>query len=145
MRTDDQSRVEKLETGIPGFELISNGGLPQYRTTLVTGTSGSAKTVFAAQFLAEGIIKNNESGVFVTFEESPGDIRRNMASLGWNISAWEEEGKWAFVDASPYLAEDTIVVGNYDLGALMSRIEYAINKVAANRVAMDSLGAIFSF
>lgn len=144
MSTGDHIRVEKLETGIPGFELISNGGLPKNRTTLVTGTSGSAKTVFAAQFLAEGIIKKNEAGVFVTFEESPDDIRRNMASLGWDISVWEAQGKWAFVDASPYLAEDTIVIGNYDLGALMSRIEHAINKVKANRVSMDSLGAVFS-
>ena len=44
--------IEKLETHISGFDLISCGGLPKGRTTLVAGTSGSAKTVFAAQFLA---------------------------------------------------------------------------------------------
>lgn len=60
--------IVKLPTGIPGFDLIAYGGLPQGRTALVSGTAGSAKTVFAAQFLAAGIQKFNENGVFVTFE-----------------------------------------------------------------------------
>jgi len=136
--------IAKLETGIPGFDLISNGGLPLGRTTLVSGTAGSAKTVFAAQFLAEGITQKDEGGVFITFEESPADIRRNMTGFGWRIQQWEEEGKWAFVDASPQPGEEALVVGEYDLGALMARIEHAVQKVGATRVSMDSLGAIFT-
>ena len=56
MEAESTGLVGKLETGIPGFEHISQGGLPKGRTTLVAGTAGSAKTVFAAQFLAEGIV-----------------------------------------------------------------------------------------
>lgn len=141
---EDVNFVEKLETGIPGFDLIANGGIPKGRTTLISGTAGSGKTVFAAQFLAEGILKKNESGVFVTFEESPNDIRKNLSSLGWQIGNWEAEGKWAFVDASPILSEETLVTGQFDLGALLARIENAVNKLGAKRLAMDSLGAIFS-
>ena len=86
----EQLQIKKLETGIPGFDDISKGGLPIGRTTLVSGTSGSGKTVFAIQFLAEGIENNHENGVFITFEESPKDIRKNMISLGWNIQKWED-------------------------------------------------------
>ena len=75
--------IEKLETGIAGFDQLANGGLPRGRTTLVSGTSGSGKTVFAVQFLAEGIMKAGENGVFVTFEESPMDIGRNALGMGW--------------------------------------------------------------
>jgi circadian clock protein KaiC len=138
------SQVEKLETGIPGFDLIAQGGLPKGRTTLISGTAGSAKTVMACQFLAEGIEKAGESGVFVTFEESPNDIRKNMLGFGWDLHGWESEGQWAFVDASPQPGQETVVVGEYDLGALLARIEYAIRKVGARRVSMDSLGAIFT-
>jgi circadian clock protein KaiC len=141
---DRQPQVEKLETGIPGFDHVSKGGLPKGRTTLISGTAGSAKTVLACQFLAEGIRKANESGVFITFEESPDDIRQNMLGLGWDIQRWETEGRWAFVDASPQPEQETVVAGNYDLGALLARIEYAIRKVGARRVSMDSLGAIFT-
>ncbi|HYE30312.1 MAG TPA: circadian clock protein KaiC [Methylomirabilota bacterium] len=135
--------VEKLATKISGFDHISDGGVPLGRTTLVCGTAGSAKTVFAAQFLVEGIKQSNENGVFVTFEESAEDIRRNFLNFGWDIAKWEAENKWAFVDASPRPGEENVVVGEFDLTALMARIEYAINKVGAKRVSMDSLGAIF--
>ncbi len=92
--------IQKLKTGISGFDIIANGGLPVGRTTLVSGTSGSGKTIFAIQFLAEGIEKMGESGVFITFEETPEDICKNMLSFNWDIRKWEKEGKWAFVDAS---------------------------------------------
>jgi len=67
--------VQKLETGISSFDIIARGGLPKNRTTLVSGTAGSGKTVFAVQFLAAGIEQTNENGVFVTFEESAEEYR----------------------------------------------------------------------
>jgi circadian clock protein KaiC len=137
-------QIEKVETGIIGFDLISNGGLPKGRTTLVSGTAGSAKTLFAVQFLAEGIQRSGDAGIFVTFEESPADIRRNVKSLGWDIEAWEEANKWLFVDASPDPGQDQIEAGGYDLGALLARIEHAVGRIGAARLSMDSLGAIFA-
>jgi len=57
----DIDYIEKLETGIPGFDFLAEGGLPKGRATLVSGTAGSSKTVFASQFLVEGI-KRGENG-----------------------------------------------------------------------------------
>lgn len=136
--------VDKLPTGIPGFDLVTLGGLPRGRTTLVSGTAGSAKTVFACQFLTEGILRAGEPGVFVTFEESPTDLRENMASFGWPIAAWERQNQWRFVDGSVQASDDEHVVGRYDLGALLARIEHAVNSIGARRVSLDSLGAIFN-
>ncbi len=140
----DHPPVEKLATGIPGFDSIAKGGLPKCRTTLLAGSAGSAKTVFTTQFLAEGIRCFGQAGVFVTFEESPADIRRNMISLGWDIASWEAQGRWAFVDASPVPGETEVIAGEYDLGALLARIESAIKRVNAQRLVMDSLGSLFS-
>ncbi len=139
-----QKMIQKLPSGIEGLDFIARGGLPEGRTTLVSGTAGSAKTVFAIQFLAQGIIQLGQPGVFVTFEESPADIRQNMLSLGWDISTWEKEGKWIFVDASPRPEEAFVVAGDYDLGALIVRIESAVKSIKAERLSMDSLGAIFT-
>ncbi|HST07094.1 MAG TPA: ATPase domain-containing protein, partial [Gemmatimonadaceae bacterium] len=69
--------VEKLRTGISSLDIIAKGGLPRNRTTLISGTAGSGKTVFAVHFLAAGI-ELGEPGVFVTFEESADDVRANM-------------------------------------------------------------------
>lgn len=141
--TETQS-ITKLPSHIPGFDHVADGGLPMGRTTLVCGSAGSAKTILAAQFLAEGIRCAGEPGVFVTFEESAEDVRLNMSGFGWNIAAWEAEGLWAFVDASPEPAHEAVIVGDYDLGALLARIEHAVSRVGAHRLSMDSLGAIFT-
>lgn len=137
-------QIEKLETGMPGFDQITRGGLPKGRTTLVSGSAGSGKTIVAVQFLVGGIRDFGENGVFVTFEESPVDIRRNVSSLDWSIDELEAQGQWAFVDVSPVPEEETVVVGNFDLGALMARIEAAVKRVGASRVSIDSIGSIFN-
>lgn len=135
---------EKLKTGIPGFDLIAEGGLPQFTCTLIAGTAGSAKTVFANQFLAKGILEAKEAGVFVTFEESPAAIRKHMRGFGWTIETWESENLWKFVDASPAIGERPVITGEYDMAPVLARIQYAIESTQAKRVAIDSLGAIFS-
>ncbi len=145
MRTIDHPlSVPKIPTEIDGFDLIANGGLPQGRVTLISGTSGSAKTVFAAQFLAAGIVRAGDGGVFVTFEETPDDIRRNMRGFGWDIARWEDEGRWVFVDASPQPGQRLEFSGGYDLAPLLARIEHAVRKVSAKRISLDSLGGIFA-
>src|SRR4051812_11187595 len=143
MTTMNHRAVEKLRTGISSLDIIAKGGLPKNRTTLISGTAGSGKTVFAIQFLAAGIA-NGESGVFVTFEEAAADIRANMRSFGWDLAKWEKEGQLAFVDASPDPNIETVEAGTFDLGALIARVENAVKKVKATRVSVDSLGAVFS-
>lgn len=135
--------VEKIATGISSFDIIAKGGLPRNRTTLISGTAGSGKTIFAVQFLAAGI-ELGTPGVFVTFEESASDIRKNMRSFGWDLAKWEAEGLLAFVDASPDPEIDSVESGGFDLGALLARVKHAVKKVNAERVAVDSLGAVFS-
>lgn len=134
--------LDRLETGISGLDVISGGGLPRRRATLVAGSAGSAKTVFATQFLAEGIARG-ETGVFVTFEDRPDDLRRNMASLGWDIPAWEAAGSWRFVDASLHPEDGLTVVGSYDLAGLLARVQHAVERTGAKRVSLDSLSALF--
>jgi len=135
--------VVKLATGISSFDIIAKGGLPKNRTTLISGTAGSGKTIFAVQFLAAAI-EAGENGVFVTFEESADDVRMNMLSFGWDLAKWESEGRLAFVDASPDPEMDIVESGSFDLGALLARIQHAVKKVKATRVSVDSLGAMFS-
>jgi circadian clock protein KaiC len=136
--------VQKVPTGISGFDRMAHGGLPAGRTTLVAGTAGSAKTLFGAQYLASGIQEYDEPGVFITFEETPEDIRRNLISLGWDVEAWEAAGTWRFVDVAPEPTESLAVVGGWDFGALIARIERAVTEIGARRVVLDSLGAVFS-
>jgi circadian clock protein KaiC len=134
--------IQKIPTLIEGFDDISHGGLPFGRATLVSGTSGTGKTLFSSQFLYNGITYFDECGILVTFEESPNDIIKNAQSFGWNLQRLIDEGKLFILDASPD-PEGQEVIGNFDLSALIERLQYAINKYKAKRVSIDSITAIF--
>jgi circadian clock protein KaiC len=138
----DDPALERVKTGVEAFDELVMGGLPRQRTTVVSGTPGSGKTVFATQFLAHGISKLGEPGVFVTFEESPTDICANMTGFGWGLQRWCDEGKLAFVDASPGDREE-LVVGEFNLSALLARILHAAASVGAKRVVLDSMAQLF--
>ena len=116
---------------------ISKGG-----STLKSPQIKHAKTITACKFLAQGISEKNQRGILVTFEKSPSEIRKMMLKYGWNITQWEKEGKWKFVDASTQTQHETLEIGGYDLNALLARIEYAVNKIGAKRICLDSVESI---
>ncbi|MEM7579673.1 MAG: circadian clock protein KaiC [Mastigocoleus sp.] len=134
--------VDKIRTMIEGFDDVSHGGMPAGRTTLVSGTSGTGKTLFSLQFIYNGITHFNEPGVFVTFEESPSDIIRNAYIFGWDLQGLIAEGRMFILDASPD-PEGQDIVGSFDLSALIERLQYAIRKYKAKRVTIDSVTAVF--
>lgn len=134
--------IQKIRTMIEGFDDVSHGGLPLGRTTLVSGTSGTGKTLLSIQFLYNGITHFDEPGVFVTFEESPVDIIKNAWSFNWDLQRLVNEGKLFILDASPD-PEGQEVVGNFDLSGLIERLQYAIHKYKAKRVSIDSITALF--
>ena len=138
------SPVDKLPTYISGLDLVGNGGLPKSRTTLVAGTAGAGKTVLATQFLVEGVRRDGDGAVFVTFEERPADIRANVAVFGWDIASFEEAGSWAFVDVSPDHEMQGKVIGDFDFEGLFVRLRHAVERTGATRVVVDSIGAIFT-
>jgi len=118
------------------------GGVPKGRVLLITGSTGTGKTVFANEFLYRGITVYNENGVFVTFEEHPSDIIKNVRNFGWDFDTLISQKKLVFVDLSPEKTQ-TRENGVYDLSALVERIKYAITKVNAKRIALDSLSLLF--
>ncbi len=134
--------VRKIRTAIEGFDEITHGGIPIGRTSLVSGTSGTGKTLLAVQFLYHGIKYFDYPGIFITFEESPQDIIQNAQSFGWNLQDLVDSGKLFILDASPD-PEGQEIVGNFDLSALIERIQYAIKKYKAKLVSIDSVTAVF--
>jgi circadian clock protein KaiC len=133
--------VEKLLTGIPGFDHVAMGGLPRRRATIVAGQAGSAKTVFGGQFLAEGI-RRGEPAVFVTLEEPAEDLRANFTTLGWDIAGWEAADQWRFVDASPVVRGDGSPQP-YSFATLAAQIGHAVDATGAERIVLDSLNTVF--
>ncbi len=133
----------KTPTGISGLDEISEGGLPTGRPTLICGSAGCGKTLFAMQFLIKGITDYDEPGVFMTFEESKDDLTQNVKSLGFDLDKLIAENKLK-IDHVRIERSEIEETGEYDLEALLIRLDYAINKVGAKRVVLDTIETLFA-
>jgi circadian clock protein KaiC len=74
----------RVVTGIPGLDEIFYGGLIPHRSYLLVGSAGAGKTVFSVQWLLEGR-RRGERVLYITLTEPAGEIKRNMASFGWQL------------------------------------------------------------
>jgi circadian clock protein KaiC len=137
------SGIEKASSGINGLDEITGGGLPKGRPTLVCGSAGCGKTLFAVEFLVRGAIDHNEPGVFMAFEETSEELKQNVASLGFDLDKLIRTGKLHldYVHLDRGEIEQT---GAFDLEGLFIRLGYAIDTVGAKRVALDTIEALFS-
>jgi len=134
--------VEKVATGIAGFDEITGGGLPQGRPTLVCGGAGCGKTLFALQFLVHGAARG-ESGVFVTFEETEEDLLKNAASLGYDLPDLLKRKRLAleYIRVERSEIEET---GEYDLEGLFIRLDHALRTTRARRIVLDTIESLFA-
>jgi circadian clock protein KaiC len=134
--------LPKARTGIQGLDEITGGGLPRGRPTLVCGSAGCGKTLFAMEFIVRGATQYNEPGVFMAFEETPEELSQNVRSLGFDLDQLVKSKKLAldFVRLERAEIEET---GDYDLEALFIRLGSAIDSIGAKRVVLDTVEALF--
>ncbi len=136
-------KLEKALTGITGFDQITHGGLPKGRPTIVCGGPGCGKTMFAMEFLVRGATEFNEPGVLMTFEETGDEMTKNVASLGFDLKALAARKK-IMMDYVKIESAEIQETGAYDLEGLFVRLQYAVDKIGAKRIVLDTLEAVFS-
>jgi len=135
--------LPKTPTGIQGLDEITFGGLPRGRPTLICGSAGCGKTLLSIEFLVHGITQFNEPGVFMAFEESEEDLRKNVASLGYDLKDLADRKKLV-VDYVHIERSEIEETGEYDLEGLFVRLGYAIDSIGAKRVVLDTIESIFA-
>jgi len=139
--------MNRLKTNIPGFDELVEGGLPEGRSFLISGGTGTGKTIFATEFLVNGI-KLGEPGVYLTLDERPDLIREDMLRFGWNLRSMEDSGLLKIVDGTmaklgmPSDEEFSLPATGFDLDKLLLELMRAIKKVKARRVVLDSIPAL---
>lgn len=134
-----------MKTGIGAFDpLFANGGYPRGNTVLVLGGPGSGKSIFGMQFIYQGAKDYGEPGIYVTLDETPKKLKKNVASFGWDLDAMEAENKIIIIDAASARA-GSLVEGQHsiplgvDINSAISRITAAIKEIGATRLVIDSL------
>ncbi len=134
---------QKTPSGIYGLDEITEGGLPKGRPTLICGSAGCGKTMFAMQFLVKGISDYQEPGVFMSFEETSKDLSQNVLSLGFDLDELVADKKLR-VDYVRIERGEIEETGEYDLEGLFIRLNYAIDQIGAKRVVLDTIESLFS-
>jgi circadian clock protein KaiC len=132
----------KTLTGIAGLDEVTGGGIPKGRPTLICGSAGCGKTLFGIQFLTNGIMKYNEPGVFMSFEETKKDLAANVRSLGVDLEKLEKDGKLR-IDHVRIERSEIEETGDYDLEGLFIRLNHAIDSIRAKRVVLDTIESLF--
>ncbi|MBL8214824.1 MAG: AAA family ATPase [Bryobacterales bacterium] len=132
----------KCPSGIRGLDEITGGGLPRGRPTLLCGGAGCGKTLLAMEFLVRGAVDQGEPGIFIAFEESPEELARNVASLGYDLRHLVAQ-KLLFIEHIE-LDADTEETGEFTLDGLFARLQHAVEQVHPKRIVLDTIENLFS-
>lgn len=123
--------VKRITTGIPNLDSLLKGGFKKNSVNLVAGGAGTGKTIFATQFIVEGI-KKNEIGIYITFEEKKKKFYEDMLGFGWDLEKYEKQNKFVFLEYTPEQVKKVLTEG----GGI---VEAIIEKSKAGRIVIDSI------
>jgi circadian clock protein KaiC len=134
--------IAKIATGIAGLDALLRGGIPEGRATLLSGRSGTGKTVLALQIAAH-LARTACPVIVVAVAESPDDLSTTGDVLGLDYTGLQAAGRISFADATR-LEGTTIVSGEYDLQGLRHRLEALAGEMGARALMLDSVTALFN-
>jgi circadian clock protein KaiC len=125
---------ERLTTGIKGLDKMTNGGLIKDSNTLISGGSGTGKTLIGLQFLVAGA-SLGEPGVFVSFKEDPQILKKHAAAFGWDIDKFEQEGLIKILCISAYQS---------DINEMVQMIKRLNKTIGSKRIVIDDINGFKS-
>ena len=137
------SALKKLATGVPGLDVLTHGGIPAGRSTLIAGKSGTGKTVIGLQVAANLALSGTRT-IVVAVEESPEDMQDTGNALGLGISQLVSDGVLHFTDITRPMDGPTMISGEYDIFGLIHRLEALVKQTGARALILDSATALFS-
>ncbi len=121
----------RIPTGIVGFDKLVEGGFEKNSTNLVMGGPGSGKTILATQFIMEGL-KNGESCLYITFEETKQSFYHNMKRFSWDLEEYEKKGSFTFLNYTPGKVKNMLEEGGGIIESIIIN-----NKIS--RLVIDSM------
>ena len=134
-------QTQRVPSGVSGLDRLMEGGFPKGRSILVTGEPGTGKTIFALQYLLEGLVRG-EKGIYVAADEGPADVIEQAASLGWDLEQHVEKKELAILNAGTYLS--TLGGGGkerqIDIHKAIGDLAGFVNRLEARRLVLDPAG-----
>ena len=142
----DEVIQERVSTGIRGLDEMLKGGFFKGTANVVSGKSGTGKTIFGTQFLMEGVNKGETTMCIITSEESKSLVREMQSSFGWDLDGLVKDGKLVFVDItdpSLRLQKSVEIAPTELIKSFKKLIESKLEEIKPDRVFIDSVEAMF--
>lgn len=143
--------MERINSGVLGLDGKIEGGFFKGSANLITGKTGTGKTIFAMSYLYNGALAG-EPGVYVSTEQRDVDVKADIASMfGWDFETLEKKNLIRFVSIKPALptrgisAEDMVRLVKSYVYSISDKIVEAIKALKAQRVVLDSVSFIEMF
>ncbi|MGC9107385.1 MAG: ATPase domain-containing protein [Infirmifilum sp.] len=130
-----------VKTGIEGLD-ERIGGLLRGRSYLVTGETGTGKTLFSLTFLIQGI-RMGEPGIYVLVDEDYDDFVRGANDFGWDVESLISQGMLNVLTLMPDFVER---LKNKPANTVVDSIVYGIleetRKIDAKRLVIDPIAPL---
>jgi circadian clock protein KaiC len=126
---DQPTSEERLSTGSAAIDKMMEGGIYKGSVTLVSGISGTGKTVLSVQFLTDAI-RHGHKTLLVSLDEHPAQLIRNAKSLGFDLQGLIDSGDLFIHYESPLELE---------LDVHFDRIVKLVEKEGIDCVVFDSI------
>lgn len=119
----------RISSGVESLDELMGGGILAGDSVLVSGPSGTGKSVLGAQFITAGV-KAGEPGVIAVFEEHPTEYILRAKGLGFDLETMIARGDLKIIYLRPLdLSPDET----------LQAIRTAVREIGAKRVVIDSL------
>ncbi len=138
---DDELKIDRVPSGIPGFDELIEGGFPRGDSYIVSGTPGTAKTTMGLQFIVNGALKYNQKGLFIAVEEPLKLLRMRFARFGWNLDKLQRKGLIAIDNPDINVDEGEDYMEHLTSRMYIEKIE----EFGAERLVLDSLSLVMAF
>lgn len=124
--------MDKVKTGIKGFDKLVDGGFPRGKSILLSGTPGTCKTIFALQFLHNGAVESKEKGLYISFEERAQSLKNQALQFGWDFDRLEKNGMVKIISIPPKSIKESTA----------AEIIKMANEGNVKRLVVDSLSVL---
>lgn len=133
--------MNKISSGIEGFDQLLFGGFPPGRSYLVAGEPGAGKTIFTLQFLVEGL-KLGEKCVYISIDEKPEHVIFDAEALGWPLRKYLDAGMFQIVDVTAHFASAQIGTAGIDIDRIINEILRLVKEFGATRLVIDPVAPL---
>jgi circadian clock protein KaiC len=137
--------ADRVPSGILGLDIMTGGGFPRGTVNLITGPTGSGKTLLGLNFLLYGATEFGETGLFITLEEKRESLLRAAESFQLSLRPLEVEGKLVMVDMAAIRVHHTSTEDAKrevaSLGAIQEFLSNYLMESEARRLVIDSITA----